>query len=129
MQVTKRQLQLLIKEATAPGNQTVLTEAEFEEILPVLIEAVPLAAIGKAIGAAAKGAARAMAQAAKQGAKAAGRMAKKAAKDYAKEKAQDMAMDAAEQATSKGEGDLQKIMDKIKIPDPTQKLKQMKDMI
>lgn len=125
MQVTKRQLQLLIKEATAPGNQTVLTEAEFEEILPVLVEAVPLAAIGKAIGAAARGVAKGVAQAAKQAAKGAGRMAKKAAKDFAKEKAQDMATDAAEQATSQGEGDLQKIMDKIKIPDPMKKMKDM----
>ena len=36
MKVTKRQLRLLIKEARAPGEISILTEAELNEIAPVI---------------------------------------------------------------------------------------------
>ena len=38
VKVTRRQMELLIKEASAPGTETVLTEAELNEIVPVLAQ-------------------------------------------------------------------------------------------
>ena len=52
MKVTRRQLELLVKEASAPGELSVLTEAELHEIAPIIgaiagIAGRGLAAVGK----------------------------------------------------------------------------------
>lgn len=101
MQVTKRQLQLLIKEATAPGNQTVLTEQELREVEAVLfmITENPLAVIARG----AQAATRVAAKAAKEVTKAATRAAKAAKKKMvqkAKDTAKDAAIDAAKTSQS-----------------------------
>lgn len=88
VKVTKRQMELLIKEASAPGTETVLTEAELNEIAPVLAQ------IGGMLG---KGAAK-LGQLAVKGAQAAGpkiaQMASKSKQFFAATK--DMFAKAAE---------------------------------
>lgn len=48
MRITHRQLKILVKEASAPGHQTVLTEEELYEIAPIIAAIGGLAARGAA---------------------------------------------------------------------------------
>ena len=102
MKVTKRQLHLLIKEASSAGHQTVLTEAELHEIqsiLPFLVEHPALMALARGAQAGAR-AAKVAAKAAKKAAQKAAKAAKKKMVQKAKELAKNSAKNAAQTSQS-----------------------------
>jgi len=108
MKISQRQLELLIKEASAPGAHSSLSDAEFDEVLPVLatltLHEHPLAMVARGLAAAGRAAGQAMVQMGK----AAGKMAKNAAKNTAKDLAKEKASDAADSMIGKAQDDIDK---------------------